>query len=147
MSGNRGEMPPLPGEASQEVESQESAESLLPPVPLMPPLPADVPVAGAQPQEPVLPPKAPERAKPLEVYAIREGFYGGERRSPKNVNRDGSPKTFMIPSMKVLGSWMKLVDPVLQKQREIEDKKKGKSPDGFAFLSKAKRKQKESAGE
>jgi hypothetical protein len=25
-----------------------------------------------------------------------------------------------------LGSWMKLVDPVLQKQREEEDKKKGK---------------------
>jgi hypothetical protein len=124
MAGNRGVMPPLPSGAKEEME-QESAESLLPP--------------PAPPVEPVLPPEPPKRNKPLEVVAVRDGFYKGERRSPKVVNKDGSPKTFTIPDMSHLGSWMKLVDPVLEKKRQEEEKKNKKQN----FLS---MKKKDSAG-
>lgn len=118
MSGNRGEMPPLPsGAAIVAPESeQESAESLL--APLAPPVVPPVP----------LPPEVPKRNKPLEVFAIREGFYNGERRSPKQTNKDGSPKVFTIANLSQLGSWMKLVDPVLERERQANKngKKAGK---------------------
>lgn len=66
------------------------------------------------PKETDLPP-APEKAqespaKPLEVVALRAGFYGGMRRAEGDV--------FTVGNAKALGSWMRLCDAAAEKRRQ-----------------------------
>lgn len=57
----------------------------------------------------------PAPKKPIEVVALRAGFFGSMRRAEGDK--------FMISSMDQLGSWMKLADPKAEKARQDELKK------------------------
>lgn len=54
--------------------------------------------------------------KGVEVVAIRSGFYKKVRRAEGQI--------FTIPSMESLGSWMKIVDPKLELERQKKEKAK-----------------------
>lgn len=62
-------------------------------------------------------PEAKPVDRPVEVVALRAGFYQRERK----VEGD----KFMVASMQKLGDWMKCVDPKLEKlhQAAIKEKK------------------------
>lgn len=92
--GNRGQMPVMP--ASPAVD----AESLLAP-------------AEPMPEEPKM--EAPKVEK-VAVVATRLGFFNGKRMVEGEM--------FQLDSMKQFGSWMKLADPVAEKKRQEELKKK-----------------------
>ena len=57
-----------------------------------------------------------KKSKAVEVMAIRPGFFKGERKSEGDI--------FSIPEMSKLGSWMKIMDPKLEEERQKAEKAK-----------------------
>lgn len=77
----------------------------------MPQLPHSAPLPGAETvQAPAMPqpPPQPIGQKHIEVVAVGVGFYDNHR---KAVN-----DRFTVPKIEQLGSWMKCVDPKLQRE-------------------------------
>lgn len=69
----------------------------------MPPLPS----ASLENSEEAAPVQAP---KNIEVVALRNGFFAQERK----VEGD----KFVVPTMKQLGSWMRCLDPRIEKMHQ-----------------------------
>lgn len=113
-------MPPIPDAngvkpAAAPEEQAALAESAAASMPTPPPLQ----VANARPNTAPVPPsntaKVPDIQpvgghRPVEVIATRDGFYR-QRRMVEGVR-------FTVPSMAKVGSWMKCVDPVLEKEHQ-----------------------------
>ncbi len=77
------------------------------------PAPPSAPAEGdgeSEAQMPKPPIAPPSRSKPIEVVAIANGFCDQHRK------KEGDK--FTVPSMKHLGSWMKCIDPKLQREHE-----------------------------
>lgn len=80
--------------------------------------PAEVNPDVSEHDEMIVPPTPPPpkaMPKPIEVMAIRPGFYAPHRKNPGDI--------FTVPSFKKLGSWMKCTDPKIEREHQANQTK------------------------